>query len=213
MRTVSPYFSSKKASAPGLDGLGHRHEGDADRSVVADDGADLVLDGALLVVGQRAIEREVEAQVVGRHERAGLAGALADDVAQRPVEQVRARVVAHRVGASLRVHDGLHRLADAEPAVERAAVDDEATDRLLGVLDREQLAAAARLADRAAVADLAAALRVERGLVQDDLGLAVAGQFVVLHAVADDRDDPALGGRRLVARGTSMSPARAWIAL
>ena len=58
-----------------LDGLGHRHERDRHRAIVADDGADLVLDGALLVVGQRPVERVVEAQVVGRHERAGLAGA------------------------------------------------------------------------------------------------------------------------------------------
>ena len=60
-----------------------------------------------------------------------------------------------------------------EPAVERAAVDDQAADRLLGVLDREQLGAAARLADDAAIADLAAALGVERRPIEDDLGRAV----------------------------------------
>ena len=205
-----------------LDGLGHRQERDRHRAVVADDAADLVLDGALLVVGQRPIEREVEAQVVGRHERPGLAGRLADDVAQRPVEQVRAGVVAHRVGAPLGVDDGLDGLADAQPAVERAAMDDQPADRLLRVLDREQLAAAARLADRALVADLAAALGVERRPVEDDLGRAVAGELVELHAVADDRDDPALGGRGLVAqelgvavrgpgsRCTARSARRAW---
>ena len=100
--------------------------------------ADLVLDRAALVVGQRPVEREVEAQVVGRHERAGLAGPLADHVAQRPVEQVRAGVVAHRVGAPLGVDVGVDGLADPQPAVERAAMDDQAADRLLGVLDREE---------------------------------------------------------------------------
>ena len=40
-----------------LDRLGHRHERDGDRAVVADDAADLVLDRALLVVGQGAVER------------------------------------------------------------------------------------------------------------------------------------------------------------
>ena len=88
--------------------------------------ADLVLDRPLLVVGQRPVEREVEAQVVRRHERAGLACPLADDVAQGPVEQVRAGVVAHRVGAPLGVDDGLDGLADAQAAVERAAMDDQA---------------------------------------------------------------------------------------
>ena len=59
--------------------------------------------------------------------------------------------------------------------------------------------AAARLAEHPAIADLAAALGVERGPVEDDLGGAVAGQLLVLGAVAQDRDDPGLGGRRLVA--------------
>ena len=102
--------------------------------------ADLVLDRPLLVVGQRPVERVVEAQVVGVDERAGLARALADHVAQRAVEQVRAGVVAHRVGAPLGVDDGLDGLADLEPAAQRAAMDDQAADRLLRVLDREQLA-------------------------------------------------------------------------
>ena len=87
-------------------------------------------------------------------------------------------------------------------------MDDQAADRLLGVGDREQLAAATRLADRAVVADLAAALGVERRPVEDDLGLAVAGQLVELHAVADDRDDPALRRRRLVAEERRVADAR-----
>ena len=99
-----------------------------------------------------------------------------------------------------------------EPAVERAAMDDQAADRPLRVGHREQLAAAARLAEDALVADLAAALGVERRPVEDDLGLAVPGQLVELHPVAHDRD--ARGPRRSSSRsrGTRVSPARAWIA-
>ena len=122
----------ERVGAP-LDGVGHRHELDRHRAIVADDAADLVLDGALLVVRQRPIERVVEAQVVGRDQRAGLAGPLAHHVAQRPVEQVGAGVVAHRVGAPLGIDDRLDGLADAQPAVERAAVHDQPTDRRLRV--------------------------------------------------------------------------------
>ena len=82
--------------------------------------ADLVLDGADLVRGQAAVEREVEAQVVRRHERAGLAGPLPDHVPQRSMEQVRAGVVAHRVGPPVGVHLGRDRLADVQAAMERA---------------------------------------------------------------------------------------------
>ena len=74
---------------------------------------------------------------------------------------------------------------------------------LLRVVDREQLAAAARLAEHALVADLAAALGVERGPVEDDLGLAVSGQLVELHAVADDRDAPGPRPSSSRSRGTS----------
>ena len=54
------------------------------------------------------------------------------------MEQVRARVVAHRVGAAAGVDDRVDGLADPQPAVERAAVDDQPADRPLGVLDGEE---------------------------------------------------------------------------
>ena len=97
------------------------------------------------------------------------------------MEQVRARVVAHRVGTAVGVDARLDGLADSQPAVKRPAMDDETTDRLLGVCHREELAAAARFSEDAAIADLAATFRVERRLVEDDLGLAVPRQLVELH--------------------------------
>ena len=85
------------------------------------------------------------------------------------------RIVWARRSASTSAVDGL---ADREAAVERAAMDDQPAGRPLRVGHAEQLAAAARLAQDAVVADLAAALGVERRLVQHDLRLAVPGQLV-----------------------------------
>ena len=51
------------------------------------------------------------------------------------MEQVRAGVIAHRVGAPLRVDHRLDGLPDAQPPVELAPVDDQAADRLLRVGD------------------------------------------------------------------------------
>ena len=199
VRTVSPYFSSKKASAPPSIAsamvMNAMETGRSSRMMRRTSSSIARSSSSV----SASVEREVEAQVVGRHQRAGLAGPLPDDVAQRAMEQMRARVVAHRVGASVGIDDRLHRLPDPQPAVERPAVDDQPTERLLRVGHREQLAATARLAQDALVADLAAALGVERRLVEDDLGLTVAGQLVELHPVAEDRDDPAVAGRRLVA--------------
>ena len=109
VRTRSPYFSSKNASAPAPWASAIVIHSTLHRAVLADDPPDLALDRELLVVGEAAVEREVEAQVVRVHERARLARPLPHHVAQRAVEQVRARVVAHRVGAALGVHLGPQR--------------------------------------------------------------------------------------------------------
>ncbi len=70
------------------------------------------------------------------------------------------------------------------------------------------LAAVASEAQHAAVADLAAALGVERRAIEHDLGggarlhselrLALGLELLVLDAIAEDRDDPRLRARRLV---------------
>ena len=101
-------------------------------AVLADDAPHLGLDGAPLVGGQRPVERVVEAQVVGRHERARLARRLADRVAQRPMQQVGAGVVAHRARAPLGVDLGHDRLPDRDPAVEHAPMDDQARPPVAG---------------------------------------------------------------------------------
>ena len=187
--------------------LGHRHVLDGDGPVLADDAPDLVLDRAQLVGGERAVEREVEAQVVRCHERTRLPGTVPDDIAQRAVQDVRAGVVAHRRRAPDRVHDRLDRLPDPQPAVERAAMDMQAADRLLRVGHGEQLAAPTRFADHALVADLAAALGIERRRVEDDLGLAQPGQLVELDPVTHDRDHATLGRGRLVAEEAGVAGA------
>ena len=182
-----------------LDRLGHAHERDGDAAVLPDDAVDLVLDGALLVVAERAVEREVETEVVGRHERACLTCPLPDDVPERTMEQVRRRVIAHRVRPPFRIHDRVQCLPDPEPSVEGAAQDDQPADGLLGVHDREEFAPATRFAQDAVIPDLATTLGVERGSIQDDLRIAVTGQLVELHPVTEDRHDLALGGGHLVA--------------
>ncbi len=184
----------------GSDGLLHRHEAGRDGSVVADDAPHLRLDRRQLVPLQSPIQGKVEPEVIRGHEGARLAGALADDIAQRPMEQMRPRVVAHRVGAPLGVDDGVDRLADPEPPVKGPAMDDQPAERPLGVVHGEQRRPATGLAELAAVADLAAALGVERRPIEHDLRLALAGQLVELDAVTDDRDDPALRLRALVAQ-------------
>ena len=147
------------------------------------------------------------------HEGACLARPLPHHVAQRAVEQVGARVIAHRVRSPVGVHVGAQGVAQADLSAKRAAVHGQARGLRAGdaldVLDLEQ-DRAIRRADDAGVGHLAAALRVERRPVQDDLrvgpGLDPELHLVdglerfVFHAVPQDRDHAPPGGRRLVAQ-------------
>ena len=153
-----------------------------------------------------AVEGEVEAQVVGRDQRARLAGPLPDGVAQGAVEQVRAGVVAHRARTPLGVHDGLDRLADAEAAVQAAAVDDQpaqrAADRLLGVLDLEERRAAARLAQHARGRRPGRHPRRRRASREDDLRGALARSAPRTRGRRAGWPPPSLRPRSSRSRGT-----------
>ncbi len=109
--------------------------------------------------------REVEAELVGTHGRAGLADVVAEHLLQHLVEQVRRCVVRHRGIADVPRHDGV----DAVALGEAVALKHE----LLVVVEPQRLdevgARAVLLLDPAGVGDLAAARRVERRLGELDL--------------------------------------------
>ena len=94
---------------------------------------------------QRLAVREVEAQAVRADERALLRRLLAEHRAQRPVQEVRRRVVAARRAAARVVDLEVHGVAHGERALgDLAVVGDEARERLLrvGHLEAHRLGAA-----------------------------------------------------------------------
>ena len=82
--------------------------------VLEDPLVDDLLDALALLRRQRLRVREVEAQLVRAHGRAGLAHVVAEHLLQRLVQEVRRRVVRHRREAHLPRHDGLHAVARRE---------------------------------------------------------------------------------------------------
>ena len=130
-----------------------------------------VLDLRDLLRSDRRVVAEVEAQAVGRDERTRLLHVLAEHLAQRPVQQVRAGVVPADRVAPLDV-DGRDRVLPGSIAPSTIARDvaAKAGQRVGGV---EHLGEAGVGADRAGVADLATGLRVERRAVEEDLDDAV----------------------------------------
>ena len=123
----------------------------------------------------RLVVAEVEAQPVGRHERALLLHVVAEHLAQRPVQEVGGGVVAADGVAARRRRS---RRSTSWPGVD-LALDDarhvavQAGQRRTAVSSTSARAGVGR--DRAGVADLAAGLGVERRAVEDDARPVVAG--------------------------------------
>ena len=92
-RTSSPYFSPNSARAPEAMRIVDRHQPRRHRRVLQHDVVGDVLDALDLVRAHRLGMREVEAQPVGRDQRALLRHVVAEHLAQRLVQQMRRRMV------------------------------------------------------------------------------------------------------------------------
>ncbi len=130
------------------------------------------LDVLLLLLGQGAGPREVEAQVAGLVERTGLHGVGAEHLAQRGVDQVGAGMTLGCALAPLGIdlhEDGV--AFDDLTLEHRDLVRPQLLGDLLDVVDLDLQAGAG---DGADVGDLAAGLRVEGAAVEDQLDLLAA---------------------------------------
>ncbi len=152
----------------------------------------------ICAVGEGVGRAEVEAQAVGVDQRALLLHVLAEHLAQRPVQDVGAGVVATDGVAALDVDGGGGLLAGLDRALDDpGVVAMEAGEPVGGVVDH---GGAGVGADDAGVAHLAAALGVERRAVEEDRHLvAFAGDDgehggLGLHLLAADE----LGGAVVV---------------
>ncbi len=116
-----------------------------------------------------AAVREVEAQVIGRHQRAGLRHVGSEDAAEGRVQEVRPGVMLAQTQPARRLDADRHLLALPEPAGANAhPMDDEFRAPVVGVDD---LAASLATGDGSGVSDLAARLGVGGGTVENDLDL------------------------------------------
>ncbi len=129
--------------------------------------------------------REVEAQPVGRDQRALLLYVRAEHLAQRRVQQVRRAVIERGRLASLPVHLGLERVAEADRSLHQLADMRVRRAALLRVAHDEAHVTAAQLAR---IAHLAAGLGVERGAIEHHLALVAGLQCFDLPALLQQRE-------------------------
>ncbi len=114
------------------------------------------------------------------------------------MEQMRRRMVGARGAARRRIDAQLHRVADRELAARNLDdMDMEIAELLLGVDDLALGALAGE--DRADIADLAAALAIERRLVGEDADGFAGAAALGADAVLDDCDNRAFGVLGVVA--------------
>ncbi len=181
----------------GGDRLFRRHQPRVDRAVQPDALVDFVLDLAQLFERNRLGVADVEAQPVGRHQRALLGDVLAEMAAQRLVQQMRRRMVGAQLGAADRVDGHDHVVADFQFALlDLGVMGMQVAHHLLHVGDR---GLAVRAREAAGVAHLAARLGIEWRLVGDDPAALARLQRGDLLAVEHDRLDLALGAFGVVA--------------
>ena len=130
--------------------------------------------------------RKVKAQVLGRHQRAGLGDMLAQDLLKRSVEQVGGGVVAAQETTALGVERGGHGGTDGQRALGNVRDMGIQAVVVFGVGNSQRNALGGKLAG---VALLAAHLGVERGAVEHDLNVLAGGSRLDGLAVANDGDN------------------------
>ena len=136
-RTSSPYFSPNSARGARLARLLDAHQAGDDGLVGDDDAIGDVLDRGDLLRRDRLGMGDVEAQPVGRDQRALLRDVVAEHDAQRLVQQMGGRVVGARGRARFVVDLQLQRHADLQrPLLDLDLVDEEVAELLLGVEHR-----------------------------------------------------------------------------
>ncbi len=152
----------------GFPGFVEVHELHIHRQILEDPAVHLLLDLHQRVTVDRLVVGEVETQPLRANQRARLLHVPADDLPKRRVQQVGRSVMPPGRVAPVAVHGGSHRVAGVHCALnEPSRVRDSLAQRLrVAHLEAEPLAA-----DDALVADLPAALRVERGPVQHQRAL------------------------------------------
>ena len=207
-RTSSPYFSPKSIIAPSFcaSSIG------ITRALVASFARISAFTRSstrrISSGGHRRVVAEVEARLVLVDQRALLLHVGAEHLAQRLVHEVRRRVVAHGARALVEVDLGGDRVAHAQLAgLHHAVVAEGLGLDLLRVLHLEEREARAALGELAAVAHLAAGLRVEGRLVEDDDAFLAGGEALDRGALAVERHDAALLGERVVAAEAGLRAA------
>ena len=161
-----------------------------------------VFDVLQLFVVDRGEVREVEAQMRGIDQRARLLHVLAQHIAQRGMQKVRAGVVAHGGAADFVVDHRVHFVADVDGLLGDDAVRAHALHGIGHAFNFGDDGVVVFAVEPADIADLSARIGVERRVIEHDLAALAGLQLLRANSGAvvrlDDGQHLASGGERLV---------------
>ena len=177
---------TKQSDSAGSLSLVDAHDTGHDRLGSEDLLVDQVLDSLELLGGQGLEVRKVKAQVLGRHQRAGLGDVLAQDLLKGGVEQVRGGVVAAQETTALGVERGGNSGTDSQRAIGNVRDVGIQAVVVLGVGNGQNKALGGKLAG---IALLTTHLGIERGAVEHNLDVLAGGSGLDGLAVAHDGDN------------------------
>src|ERR1700720_3070770 len=137
---------------------------------------------------------EIKTQALGRIEGASLLDVRAESVAQRGVDEVRAAVIAHNVGATLGV--GYHRdaVAYVEGFLGGDAMSHQASHGIKGAAYVGEMLRARLVVEAADVGHLAAGFGVDGSAIEHDFAAFAGFEFVDGAALGDDGFDEGVFG-------------------
>src|SRR5881275_2692779 len=111
--------------------------------------------------------REIETQMIGRHQRSGLLHVLTQHLAQPSMKKVCGGVIAHRCFTTLLVNLGHHRIANSDYCPCNYFVGPDTLNREIAVLHIRTELVRYRIQEPALVPDLATGLCVERRSIEE----------------------------------------------
>ena len=195
-RTSLSYFSPNSDIAPAATAASSAMTRVSAGFVATNRGVDQLFDAAQLLGGKCLAVREIESQPIRRDQRALLLHVFSEHFPQRRMQQMRRGVIEGDGRAALGIDCGLAPRRRRATRPSRARRRARTRRRSSACRARE---AARRAYERAGIPDLAAALRVERRVIEHHLPFLARPQHIDDRTVENQRRDAARAGQSVVA--------------
>src|ERR1700693_3560244 len=171
-------FIAEKSEGAGSQGVFQGSDVGFDGGVEANFFVYLLLDVAQFLGVDGSEMSEIKTQAFGRIEGAGLLDVRAESITQRGVDEVRSAVIAHDVGATLRVGSHSDAVAHVKRFLRGGAVSHQSGHGIKCAAHVGEALRAGGVVEAADIRHLAAGFGVDGGAIEDDFAAFAGFEFV-----------------------------------